>query len=230
MDADLSANSHGRSFCIFYGWLVADADGKPAPSALRIAARAPKLLIAPAHTVAPRMPNLSPQVMRLFDRHSITVLAYVDAGFRLRAPDIVLVEAAEALSMGVGGILFDQVEHRWSAHARSFYAALAEGVRAAHAIVALNTGVAETDEAVMEVADLLMVEHRWRAFGEHNPWRQRYHPLRFMGVSSNEPGALAHIDHHVDANAAAHDTYDAWRTGVGWHCATDRFVDLPPWF
>jgi hypothetical protein len=221
--------AEGRRFCIFYGWLVANAAGEPNASAQRIATLGPDLLVAPAYTVEPRMCNLSAPVMDLLRAQGVIVLAYIDAAFGRRALDEAQAEAAEAMALGASGVMFDQVEHRWGATAQAYYGALAKGVHAAGGIVALNTGVAETDEALMSVADLLMVEHRWRAFAEQNPWRQRYHPLRFMGASSNEPGAEALLGYRLDAASAERDTRDAWALGVGWHCATNLYVDLPSW-
>ncbi|NNJ08758.1 hypothetical protein EKD04_000275 [Chloroflexales bacterium ZM16-3] len=214
----------GRRFCIYYGWLVADAAGMPSPSALR-----PDLLVAPAYTAEPQMRNLSAPVMDLLRRQGVEVLAYVDAAFGHCPFDEVLSSAAEAMALGVGGVLFEQVEHRWSPASHSYYGTLAEGVRAGGGRVALNTGVAATDEALMSVADLLMLEHGWRAFAELSPWRRRYDPLRFMGVSSNEPGAESLLGHRLDSGSAARDARDAWAMGVGWHCATDRYIELPPW-
>ena len=34
----------------------------------------------------------------------------------------------------------------------------------------------------------------------------------------------------VEGRSAVDDTREAWRIGVGWHTATNRYVELPDWF
>jgi hypothetical protein len=79
----------------------------------------------------------------------------------------------------------------------------------------------------MEIADLLMAEHAWRALPADSPWTARYPPERFMGVSSNEEGAMGY---RVDARSAADDARESWGLRIGWHAATDRYIELPDWF
>lgn len=218
-----------RSFFIYYGWLIADAAGTPAPSTLQIAAERPSLLIAPAYTIAPRLLNLSPAVVSVLRRAKIQWLAYVHVQYRSRPLAEVLAEAERALALGADGILFDQVEYQWGQAQAAYYGDLSALVRGAGRTAAFNTGVACTDERYMGVADMLMLEHSWRSFIATGDWRHAYDPLRFMGVSSNEPGANTLLGYAVDAHAARHDAYVAQQGGVGWHCATDRYVDLSPW-
>jgi hypothetical protein len=96
--------------------------------------------------------------------------------------------------------------------------------------VIVNTGVAESGEAIMDVADILMIEHDWRSLYRMNPWYAQYSPERFMGNSSNEPGTQRYFDYRVTCETAIRDTREAWANGVGWHCSTDRYTELPPWF
>jgi hypothetical protein len=222
-------NREGHSYCIYYGWLVADGTGAPAASARRLAELRPRLLIAAPYTATPSMPNLSKQVVTLLQAADVHLLAYVDVSYRQRPLREVLAEARAALTLGADGILFDQVEHRWRPASAGYYSVLADAMHQLDATVAFNTGVAETDEEYMDLANLLMVEHRWRDFARLSPWRHRYDPLRFMGVSSNEPGAARWLGTAVDQRAAVAHTREAWAAGLGWHCATDRFVELPPW-
>jgi hypothetical protein len=227
--ASSSIHTSGGRFCIFYGWLVADEAGTPTPSARRIAACRPALLVAPAYITNPRRPNLSAQVMALLHAAGVAVLAYVDVNYGCQPLPAVLNEATEAMYLGAAGILFDQSEHRWRAAAAAYYRPLAKAVRGGGGLVGLNPGVASVDEAFMDVADLLMLEHSWPAFPMASPWHRNYDPMRFMGISSNEPGAQALLGHRVNMHTARQDAQRAWDAGVGWHCATDRFTELPPW-
>jgi hypothetical protein len=54
----------------------------------------------------------------------------------------------------------------------------------------------------------------------------QYGSERFMGVSSNEGDPMGY---RVDAQRAISDTREAWHARVGWHTATDRYVELPDW-
>jgi hypothetical protein len=217
-----------RPFCIFYGWLIADVEGTPAPAAQRIAAEAPDLLIAAPFTMEPRLANLSASVLSLLRAAGVRTLAYVATEYGRRPEAAIQSEAEAALALGATGVIFDQVDPAWGEQPTSYCAAAAL-VHAASGIVAINTGVANADERHLEHADLLLVEHQWHQFQYACPALVRYGPARFMGVSSNEPGAYAALGYSVDAAVAARDGAVAAARGVGWHCATDRYVELPPW-
>ncbi|MFQ3661832.1 MAG: spherulation-specific family 4 protein [Chloroflexaceae bacterium] len=218
-----------RIFCVYYSWLIADPAGQPASSAYRLATLQPDILIAPAFTIEPRLPNLSAPVMRLLRATGVNVLAYVDVAYGNRPALHVLKDVSDALALGVAGIFFDRTEYQWSASAAAYYHAIAGEVRRAGGLVALNPGVACVDEQFMRVADLLMVEHHWSTFISHSPWRHKYDPLQFMGVSSNEPGAYEVLGYHVTDAIALRDSRYAWASGIGWFCATDRYTEVPPW-
>ena len=72
-----------------------------------------------------------------------------------------------------------------------------------------------------------MVAHQWRDFRRHSRWASRYDRDRFMGISSNEENAMGYV---VDAACAAGDAREAWEAGIGWHAATERYIELPEWF
>lgn len=225
----LPVEPNGRIFCIFYGWLIADATGAPGPSAYRLAALQPDILIAPAFTIEPRLQNLSAPVMRLLSAAGVNVLAYVDVDYGRRPVSQILRDVSEALALGAAGVFFDRAEYQWTAGAAGFYGAIAGEARRSGGRVALNPGVACVDEQFMSVTDLLMVEHHWSAFSSSTSWRHKYDPMRFMGVSSNEPGAHEVFGYQVTEPIARRDAQCAWAGGIGWFCGTDRFTEAPPW-
>ncbi|MGQ9928082.1 MAG: spherulation-specific family 4 protein [Chloroflexaceae bacterium] len=219
----------GSIFSIYYGWLTTDAMGAPAPGTYQLAARQPGMLIAPAFTTEPRRCNLSAPVMRVLSAAGVRVLAYVDVAYGRRLVPQVLQDVREALALGAAGIFFDRAEYQWSSGAAAFYGAIAGEVQRSGGQVALNPGVACVDEQFLSVADLLMVEHHWLDFINQNSWRHQYDPMRFMGVSSNEPGAYEVLGYPVTRATALRDAQQCWTGGIGWFCGTDRFTEVPPW-
>ena len=218
----------GNTYVIYYGWLTDDAGGEPNDDALRIAAARPPLLIAHLQAAAPdNHLNVSEQVLALMRDAGTRVFGYVATGFGRAGLDGVRHVVADNLDAGLDGIFFDEADSMTSNAKFGYYTMLAQPVRAQGKTVVLNSGVAKCGERIMEVADLLMVEHQWRTLRAQSPWITRYGAGRFMGVSSNEEGAMGYF---VDGRCAVEDAREAWAGGVGWHAATDRYVELPDWF
>lgn len=221
---------HHSSYVIYYGWLVEGPDGAPTLAAKRIADARPNILIASYYTESPKLPNLSRQVRALLSAANTRIYAYVTTDYGQRDLDDALAEAAEYLAGGVDGIFFDEIyDFHDDAH-NDYYAALHASVKAAGKGVILNPGDTAIGEAIMARADHVMIEHQWRQFYQTNPWRTNYAPDRFMGVSSNEPGAEAYLGYVVDLPIALRDTREAWANGIGWHYSTDSYTVLPVWF
>lgn len=220
----------GNLCVIYYGWLIADASGAPNRAAAAIARARPRVLIAAFSTLQPRLTNLSPQVRELLQASGALLFAYVPTGYGARDLADVKAEAAGCLAGGADGIFYDEVPACPDEAQLASYQALHALVKERGGRVIANAGVDRSDESLMRVADILMVEHQWRTFGEASPWRAGYPPERFMGVSSNEPGADAFLEGAIDRQTAVRDTRAAWACGVGWHYSTDRYVELPAWF
>ena len=222
--------SSGNLYVIYYGWLTSDSSGRPNSLATTIAAARPRLFVTTFYTVQPRFMNLSPQVCDLFHSVGTQILAYAATGYGARDRGAVQAEVADYLANGVDGIFYDEVASHMDRAQRKYYQYLYALVNNQGRKVIMNTGVAESSESLMDVADILMLEHQWRAFSETCTWRSKYSPERFMGNSSNEPGSSAYLGHTVDGNVAVRDTLEAWVRGIGWHYSTDRYTELPPWF
>ncbi|MEI7769335.1 MAG: spherulation-specific family 4 protein [Chloroflexales bacterium] len=221
--------SSGR-YVIYYGWLIADAAGTPGPAATAIAAAGPGVLIGFYYTFEPKYPNFSRQVRDLLRAAQISFFAYVDTDYGNRPLAAVEAEARDYLAKGVDGIFFDQAYNFLDDRQTPYYQQLYALVHSSQKSVIINTGVAQSGEAIMEVTDILMVEHDWRLLPQLSPWHGRYPPTRFMGNSSNEAGTERYFDYRIGYEAAVRDTHEAWASGIGWHYSTDHYTTLPAWF
>ena len=215
------------TYCIFYGWLSDGPDGEPNADARRIAAARVPLLIASFWTEPRAHRNLSPQVLALMRDAGTRVFAYVST----RWGGIALQSAKDAvtgyLDASVDGIFLDEGHNFLDSSKLLYYRALAQLARGRGAEVIVNPGVSRCGADVMSVGDYVMLEHAWREVRAHSPWCADHSPERFMGVSSNEPGAMPYA---VTRERAIADTREAWAAGIGWHTATERFTRLPEWF
>ena len=223
-----AVEANGATYVIYYGWLTEDGAGAPNESALRIAAARVPLLIAHAWTAEPqRHLNLSPTVRALMRSTGTVVYAYVAT--RCGQLPLGTVEAAveESLDAGADGIFFDEADPLRESAKLAYYAGLASRIRARGKRVIVNPGVAQLGENIMDVADCVMVEHRWRDLRSGSLWAFQYAAERFMGVSRNEENAMGYA---VNDGRAIADTREAWRRGIGWHTSTDRYIELPAWF
>ena len=218
----------GSIYAIYYGWLTEDDAGEPNETARRIAAARVPLLLANLWTAAPeRHLNLSEPVLALLQNAGTEVFAYIatDCG---KAPlRNVEAQAEECIAVGADGIFFDEADPLREKEQLAYYAALAKRLRGHGKRIVTNPGVAKCGERIMEVSDVLMVEHQWRDLREGSVWMMRYGPERFMGVSSNEDRAMGYV---VDEKQAVADTHEAWKRGIGWHTSTDRYTRIPEWF
>jgi len=222
--------SGNQLLVIYYGWLVEDLSGRPNTACELIAAAHPAALVAPRALSQAAALNLSPAVRACLGDAGVQVFAYVPTGYGQRDLGLVKAEVAGCLADGVDGIFFDEGYDCADGAQLAYYRELYATVKAADRIVILNTGSARTGECIMDVTDIVMVEHQWRAFCLMCSWRVRYPAIRFMGCSSNEPGAYAELGYMVDGETAVDATREAWARGIGWHASTDRYTELPAWF
>ena len=217
-------------YVIYYGWLISDKIGTPGPATIAIAAARPKILIGFYYTFEPKYPNFSQQVCDLLHAAQIKLFAYINTDYGDRPLAAVEAEARDYLAKGVDGIFFDQVYNFLDDQQTPYYERLYALVRSSGKSVIVNTGVAQSGEAILQITDILMVEHDWRMLHQSSPWHLRYPSARFMGNSSNEAGTERYFDYCIDYETAVRDTYEAWANGIGWHYSTDHYTTLPAWF
>lgn len=218
----------GKTYVIYYGWLSDDDSGEPNEDAHRIAAARVPLLIANVWTAEPeRHRNLSEAVLALMRASGANVFAYTATRGGAVARRDVEREMNDYFDAGVDGIFFDEADPLREETHFAYYEALARVAHDRGGRVIVNPGVGSCGERIMDVADMVMLEHRWRDLREGSPWSARYPADRFMGVSSNEENAMGYA---VDETRAIADTREAWARGVGWHSSTERYIELPEWF
>jgi hypothetical protein len=75
----------------------------------------------------------------------------------------------------------------------------------------------------MQVSDIVSLEEEW-VYHDQITWMDRYPSSRFMGMSSNEYCAGC-----INGSNAASKTAEAWDASIGFHFATDMWIDLPTW-
>lgn len=221
---------HNSRYVIYYGWLISAADGTPGPAATAIATARPELLIGCYYTFEPKYPNFSWQVCDLLHAQQIALFAYIDTDYGNRSLTTVEAEARDYLAKGVDGIFFDRAYNFLDGRQTPYYQHLAALVRHSQKSIIVNTGVAQSGEAIMDVTDILMVEHDWRMLHQLSPWHRRYPSARFMGNSSSEVGTDCYFNYRIDCTTAVRDTYEARERGIGWHYSTNHYTTLPTWF
>lgn len=218
----------GRTYVIYYGWLTDDESGEPNGEARRIAAARTPLLLAHLRAAPPAVhANITPQVLALMREAGTQVFGYVATDYGRAALTHVRDDIGEIIAAGADGVFLDETDSLTGKAKYGYYTMLAQAVRQHGKQLILNAGVSKCGQSIMEVADRVMVEHQWRDLPAHSEWMTKYAPERFMGVSSNEENAMGY---RVDLDRALRDTREAWRLGVGWHAATDRYTRLPDWF
>ena len=215
------------SYALYYGWLSDGADGEPNRDARRIAAARMPLLIASFWTEPRIHRNLSPQVLALMRESGTKVFAYVSTQWGRAELRAVKSAVSEYLEAGADGVFLDEGHNFLDSSKLLYYRSLAQLARSRGGEVIVNPGVARCGADVMSVGDYVMLEHAWRELSRESPWCADHPPSRFMGVSSNEPGAMPYA---VTAKRAVADTREAWACGVGWHTSTERYTRLPEWF
>ena len=227
-DQGAGGRAAGKVAVIYYGWLI-DEHGQPNADARRLAAGKPDMIVAAPYTDHPRRNNLPISVRALFREAHTQVAIYIATNYGHRPLNQVQSAIADAAANG-DGIFLDEVVATFDSQTWAYYAAIAAQARSAGLTVIANPGLTAIDERIMDIVDIVMLEHQWVQFASGCRWCVKYPPDRFMGVSSNEPGAAKELGHVIDAQQAEADTRRAWALGVGWHYSCDRYTELPPWY
>lgn len=218
----------GNTYVIIYGWLSDGASGEPNARANAVAAAGTPLVIAQYRAAPPAAHrNLSAQVLSVLHESGSQVFAYIATDWGRADLRDVQRTSAEYLAAGIDGIFLDEADSLCSDTKLQYYAQLASHVRDSGGKLILNPGVSQCGEKIMQLCDLVMLEHAWRDAFTRSPWLRRYPAERVMGVSSNEDNAMGYP---IDEQRAIDDTREAWQRGIGWHTSTDRYVDVPEWF
>ncbi|HEX2615222.1 MAG TPA: spherulation-specific family 4 protein [Nitrososphaera sp.] len=211
-------------YVIYYGHLV-NSDGTISEQASRIIEARPQLVIVP-YSFPDGTPNLTDKVHQQFKDAGIKVLTYTWTKYGERNIDEVKADIDSQLAAGVDGIFVDEVTNISTDKEYSYYSAIYKYVKSHDSgkLVVMNPGHYKVTEKIMQISDIVSLEEEWVYHGQI-AWKENYPPARFMGVSSNE-----YCTECITAANAAEKTLEAWNSGIGYHFATDRYIDLPEWF
>jgi hypothetical protein len=211
-------------YVIYYGHLVDDS-GEMTEQASRILAAEPELVIVP-YSFPDGELNLTPAVRQEFKDAGIKVLTYTWTNYGARDLNAVKADIDSQMASDVDGIFVDEVTNIETDAEYDYYSAIHRHIESygQDKLSVMNPGHYKVTERVMQISDIVSLEEEWVYPGQML-WMDKYPPSRFMGVSSNEycAGCISEL------NAAAKTT-EAWDAGIGYHFATDMYIDLPAWF
>ena len=211
-------------YVIYYGHMV-DQNSDATEQVARILAAKPELVIVP-YSFPDGELNLTPEVHEQFKEAGIKVITYTWTNYSSRDLSAVKADIDVQMASGVDGILVDEVTNMLTAADHDYYAAIYKYIKSygQDKLVIMNPGHYKVTEKVMQVSDIVSLEEEW-VYHDQIPWMTKYPPSRFMGVSSNEycTGCVSELN-------AWEKTAEAWNAGIGYHFATDKYIDLPSWF
>jgi hypothetical protein len=211
-------------YVIYYGHLV-DENGAITEQTSRILAAEPELVIVP-YSFPDGELNLAPDVHQQFGDAGIKVLTYTWTNYGARDLAAVKADIDRHMASRVDGIFIDEVTNIETDAEHSYYAEIYKHIKSygQAKLAVMNPGHFKVTERVMMISDIVSLEEEW-VYHDQIPWKDRYPPSRFMGVSSNE-----YCTGCINESNAASKTAEAWQAGIGYHFATDMYIDLPAWF
>jgi len=222
--AKVSFEKTEKLYVIYYGHLV-DEKGAMTEQTERILAAKPSLVIVP-YSFPDGELNLKPDVSERFEDAGIKVLTYTWTDYGARDIAAVKTDIDRQMGSGVDGIFVDEVTNIKTDVEHNYYAEIHRYIKnfGQDKLVVMNPGHYKVSERVMLISDIVSLEEEW-VYHDEIPWMDKYPSSRFMGVSSNEYCAGC-----VDESNAAIKTAQAWDAGIGYHYATNMYIDLPSWF
>jgi hypothetical protein len=134
-------------------------------------------------------------VQRQLHASGVKVVGYVDTGYagavRSSTTNLANVEQLTRMEFaaGVDGVFYDNTSDMYQDSAFNYYStlyALCKSIKP-DSIVIINPGIANMAERSMQCGDIICMEHNWKGI-VNIPWRGKYGPSRFLGVSSNDSG------------------------------------------
>ncbi len=211
-------------YVIYYGHLI-DENGSMTDQTSRILAAKPELVIVP-YSFPNGDLNLTPYVHKQFSDAGIKVLTYTWTDYGARDLNDVKADIDSQMAAGADGIFVDEVTNIDTDSEYDYYANVYVHIKSygQDKLVIMNPGHYKVNERIMSISDIVSLEEEW-VYHDQISWMDKYPPSRFMGVSSNE-----YCTGCVSESNAVNKTEEAWSAGIGYHFATDRYIDLPTWF
>lgn len=220
-----SAPSMRGLYVIYYGPLV-KTDGKISDQAQRILDAKPRLALV-VYSSQDDKDNATSTVIKQFREAGIKVLTYTWTKYGVRSLEDVKKDIYSQLNAGADGIFVDEVTNVTGTRDFAYYSSIYHTVKDYNQtrIVVMNPGRFNVSQSIMGISDILSLEQDW-IFAGKIPWKAQYAPERFMGVSSNEYCNPACVSQSNAENL----TRAAWNMGIGYHFATDKYIELPRWY
>jgi len=229
-----------RLFYVVYHDVLVDSSGKPNNNAYRIANAHP-LYVHTYARVSGSVVNIPQEVRDLMHNNGVKILCYVKSAppdsISPPFPDVqIRSEIADGMILGCDGIMFDNVRKQFSTYFNT-YKGWRDYVKnwGSDKIAWFNTGHADMDESIMQVADIVEVEHHIDDLVMDSSWVTKYPATRFAAnVISWEDISYYPLGYKVTLETAIRDTNHCWNAGhiaymysaniknsIGW---------LPTWF
>ena len=210
-------------YVIYYGNL--HRNGAVTNEVSQIIGARPTMAIVPHLSPGGEL-NLTPEIHQQFSDAGIQVITYTWTNYGNRDVNEVLSEIDAQMAAGVDGIFVDEVTNIVNDAEYDYYSQIYRHAKSygPETMVIMNPGHYKVTERIMSITDIVSLEEEWVYHGDM-PWKTKYPPARFMGVSSNEYCATC-----VGEENALGKTVEAWDAGIGYHFATNIFIELPVWF
>lgn len=237
---EVTTTATNRLFYVVYHDVLVDSSGKPNTNAYRIANVHPVYVHTYAR-VSGGMVNTPQEVRDLMHNNGVKILCYVKSA----PPDStsppfsdaqVRSEIADGMNLGCDGIMLDNVRKQFSTYFNT-YKGWRDYIKTwgSDKIAWFNTGHADMDESIMQVADIVEVEHHIDDLVVDSPWVTNYPSTRFAAnVISWEDIGYYPLGYKVTLETAIRDTNHCWDAG---HIAymysgnIQNFIGwLPTWF
>lgn len=210
-------------YVIYYGNL--HRNGVITDEVAQIIAAKPAMAIIPYMSPDGQL-NLTPEIHEQFSDAGIQVITYTWTNYGNRDINEVLSEIDAQMAAGVDGIFVDEVTNIVSNAEYNYYSQIYRHAKSygEDKMVIMNPGHYKVTERVMSITDIVSLEEEW-VYHNDIPWKTKYAPARFMGVSSNE-----YCGSCISNDNALQKTFEAWGSGIGYHFATNVYIELPDWF
>jgi hypothetical protein len=234
-------------FYVVYHDILVDSNGHPNNNAQRIANAHPTYV----HTYAEISGNNIPQEVRdLMHNNGVKILCYVksappDSTSPPFADSQIRSEIKTSMDLGCDGIMFDNVRANFGSY-YDIYKGWRDYVKTwgSDKIAWFNTGHSNMDESIMQVADIVEVEHHINDLVTDSPWVTKYPSTRFAAnVVSWEnlnyyplPSGITTSDsaNKVTLEKAIQYTNDCWNAGHIAYMYSGNILNsvgwLPTWF
>lgn len=179
-----SETSNNHLFYVVYHDVLVDSSGKPNTNANRIANAHPVYIHTYARVSGDRV-NIPQEVRDLMHNNGVKILCYVksappDSSSPPFSDSQIRSEIADGINLGCDGIMFDNVRSRFTTY-YDVYKGWRDYVKTwgSDKIAWFNTGHSGMDESIMEVADIVEVEHHIDDLVQDSPWVTKYPSTRF---------------------------------------------------